>query len=147
MQRETIQGPAVLSWHVVFFAAFALLVSCLAYWGTQYASTRKSLKTQSLSFDVAEKLGLDSVYCTIGCHPHDYRDFSDEAEKRLRADSWLEVLYVPRCRVAQTCVFQCNVASGNPSVWPKKWWRWASADWTIGRTTTSLSSALGPSPL
>ena len=80
---------------------------------------KEVIEDTKLIIDVAEKLGLDSVYCTIGCHPHDYRDFSDEAEKRLRADSWLEVLYVPRCRVAQTCVFQCNVASGNPSVWPK----------------------------
>mmetsp|Transcript_66261 Transcript_66261/g.155233 ORF Transcript_66261/g.155233 Transcript_66261/m.155233 type:complete len:456 (-) Transcript_66261:86-1453(-) len=44
------------------------------------------IEDTKLIIDVAEKLGLDSVYCTIGCHPHDYRDFSDEAEKRLRAE-------------------------------------------------------------
>ena len=58
------------------------------------------IEDTKLIIDVAEKLGLDSVYCTIGCHPHDYRDFSDEAEKRLRADSWLQVPSVPRCRLA-----------------------------------------------
>ncbi|CAE7304148.1 TATDN2 [Symbiodinium natans] len=45
-----------------------------------------AVEDTKLIIEVAEKLGLDSVYCTIGCHPHDYRDFSAEAEKRLRAE-------------------------------------------------------------
>ena len=48
--------------------------------------SKDAVEDTKLIIEVAEKLGLDSVYCTIGCHPHDYRDFSAEAEKRLRAE-------------------------------------------------------------
>jgi len=43
-----------------------------------------AIEDTKLIIECADRLGLDSVYCTLGCHPHDYRDFTPEAEKQLR---------------------------------------------------------------
>lgn len=44
----------------------------------------EAIEDTKVIIDCADQLGLDSVYCTLGCHPHDYRDFTEEAEKQLR---------------------------------------------------------------
>ncbi|CAJ1378616.1 unnamed protein product [Effrenium voratum] len=43
-----------------------------------------AIEDTKLIIECADRLGLDSVYCTVGCHPHDYRAFSPEADRELR---------------------------------------------------------------
>ncbi|CAK9085149.1 unnamed protein product [Durusdinium trenchii] len=43
-----------------------------------------AIEDTKIIIECADQLGLNSVYCTLGCHPHDYRDFTEEAEKLLR---------------------------------------------------------------
>ncbi|CAK0876321.1 unnamed protein product [Prorocentrum cordatum] len=43
-----------------------------------------------LILELAAAQGLDTVRATFGCHPHDYRDYSDEMEARFLAENYYE---------------------------------------------------------
>ena len=129
--------------HVVFFPTSVLLVVCLAYWGQYRASTRMSLKTQNLSS--TSQRSWVSTRCTAQLDAIRMTTETSRMKPKSGCGQTPGSRFL-RSRVADWPREACSLMK----CWFRKskhvaeeWWRWASADWTIGRTTTSLSTAAG----